>query len=773
MFNYAGFKSKKYLINKLLVLIICFISLIYSYFYAIAPVSAHRPHHVVIQVRLSPEYENDQTLFIIVRHNLFKSVDGGKTWQRIVNGIDAMGRLIDLGGDNKNNQVMYLTTDYGGVYKTEDGGISWFKVNNGLNTLIFDKVKVDPNSADFVLVSGGDKKLYKTENGGKNWQETLTANDNITSILITENQGILIAGDAQGHLYISKNRGQDWQQLNNFKQENTGAITAITGNGNSFWIGTDKKGVYKTEDGGESFSTANEGLSDPKITDLLIDGSNNLYATTWDQGFFVSSNGGETWTKQIQGLQKDAQADDLKLPHFNVSAKNKDTVFLGAFDGLFKSENSGKNWQFLETLSLGTVVSYDISPNYINDQTVAIVTYVGNFYLSEDGGKTWIPRNKGLEIARLDTDYEPYKTQHPRRFFDVAFSPNYDQDNTIFSSLLWTQIATSTNKGESWNPVSLPNEVRGIQIVPSPNYASDKTVYLANQQGLIFKSTNGGKSFSPIGNINKTPGNDPPSLIISPNFASDQTLYSYTGKGIYQSTDGGKKWTSVNLKEKYNLQLAISPNYQNDKTLIASSHVGLFKTEDQGNTWKILPIADLPEEPFLEGVAISPNYENDQTILVSARGEGLYKSVDGGQNFQPIGDQNLPYSKMLQVPSSGLAVRFSPTYAQDNTLYSIASATTEMYKSTDGGNTWETLSVAINPVPMVEEYDLPTSISIWLSFYRGKVLRFLIAVVAGLLAYILVGFLKLEKQIPLSKSQIKIASGVVSFIVVFLVLNLI
>jgi photosystem II stability/assembly factor-like uncharacterized protein len=769
MFNSANLKSKKSLIYRLLVLTICFFSLIYSYFYGSSPVSAHRPHDVVIQVRVSPEYENDQTLFIIVRHNLFKSVDGGKSWQRIIKGIDATGFLMDLSGDQKSNQVMYLSTNYDGIYKTEDGGDSWFKVNNGLNTLILDQLFVDPNSAEFVVAAGNDKKLYKTEDGGSTWQETLTADANITAILITENEGTIIAGDEQGNLYISRNRGQEWQESKLLSQDDTGAITAITTANDHLWIGTAKKGVYKSTEQG--FVATNQGLGDLRITDLLANDSTNLYASTWDQGFFISNDDGDTWTKSIQGLQKDAQADQLKEPHFSVLAKSGNNIFLGGFDGLFKSEDLGKSWNLLETLSLGTVVSYDISPNYLNDQTLAIVTYVGNFYLSQDGGKTWTPRNKGLEIARLDSNYVPYKTQHPRRFFDIAFSPNYENDQTIFSSLLWTQVAISNNQAESWNVVSLPSEVRGIQIVPSPNYASDQTVYVANQQGLIFKSTNGGKNFSLAGKIGQAPGNDPPSLVISPNFASDQTLYSYTDQGIYKSTDGGKKWTSVNLKGKHDLQLAISPNYQNDQILLASSHLGLFKTEDQGKSWVNLSIAELGLDHYLDGVAISPNYENDQTIIVSARGKGLYKSVDGGQNFQAIGDRNLPYSRMWQVPSSGLAVRFSPNYAQDNTIYSFGSATTEMYKSTDGGKTWATLSVPINPVPMVEEYDLSTSVSLWYSLYRGKIFQFFLAVVVGLIAYIVVGFFPWEKQIPLSKSQIKLFSGFVSFLLVFFLLN--
>lgn len=771
-------KIGKYLLNLGLVVIISFVSLASSSFFAIAPALAHRPHDVVQQVRLSPNYQNNQTIFLLVRYNLFKSTDNGKSWQRIVKGINGIGELNDLSGNLKDDQIMYLTSKYNEIYKTENGGENWFKVNNGLTNVYLRHVYVDPNSADFVVVSDSENRLYKTENGGENWQEILTAKNEITSILITEKEGAIIIGDRNGDIFISKDKGENWQELNSLESQNTGGITAITksdktGDTQSFLVGTAQKGIYKTTDGGKSFTPMNQGLSDPKITDMLVDQDGNLYVSTWDEGFFFSGDGGQTWMKKIQGLTKDAQANEMKAPHFSVLAQSKNNVFLGGFDGLFASDDTGSTWQPLETLSLGIVMSFDLSPNYMNDQTLAIVTYVGNFYLSQDGGKTWTPKNKGLEIPRLTSQFD-LEGQHPRRFFDVGFSPNYANDNTIFSSLLWSKLAKSNNSADNWQVVTFNQPIRGLQIVISPNFAEDRTVYIGNQRGIIYKSTNGGESFSEISKIEKVAGNDPPSLVISPNYKEDQTLFSATQKGIYISTDGGKKWTSVSQLSdngKVSLQIAISPNFANDQTLLVSTHKGLFKTEDKGNTWVNLAIADLGDNAPFEGVAISPNYQNDQTIIASARGKGLYKSNDGGNSFQAIGDPNLPYGRVWQIPASGLALRFSPNYAQDNTLYSIGSATTAVYKSTDGGNTWETMTVPINPVSEIENYDLPTSISLWLYIYRSKVLRFLGAALMGLLAYFAIGFLNLEKRIPLSKYVFKIIAAVVLFTLAFFVLN--
>ena len=771
-----GLKCRKFLVKVSSLVIVTVIFLLNFCFFDVNSAWAHRPHDVVTQVRLSSNYQQDRTLFIIVRHNLFKSTDGGNSWQRIVNGIDNRGLLAYLSGNTNNNQTMYLSSFIDGIYKTEDGGESWFKVNNGLNTLNIGLLTVAPESEHIVLAVGDENQVYKTEDGGENWQAIMKSANKITAITFADSANKIIMGDEQGYLYTSDDGGQNWHQLESVK--NSGAVTVITtradaSSDRTFWIGTEKKGILEANSNGKSFTDLNNGLTDKHITDLVVGSKDNLYASTWNQGFFASHDGGKSWTKHDGGLTKDEQADDLKLPHFNVLGVSDSVIFLGGFDGLFKSVDALNSWQPIETLSLGTVVALDISPNYSNDGTLAIVTYVGNVYISTDRGSTWKPMNKGLEIPRLTNKFAR-EYQHPRRFFDIAFSPNYARDQTIFASLLWSKLLKSNNGGNYWQVIQLPQEVRGVTIVPSPNFASTQTLYIANQSGLIFKSTNGGINFSTVGKIEKVFGNNSPSLVISPNFSADQTLYASTKKGIYKTIDGGKTWASVTntneLQKTTNLQLAISPNYQEDQTLLVGTDQGIFQSEDAGKNWRKLVIAELGKANYIQGVAISPNYKSDRTFIISVRGKGLYKTVDAGKSFTSIGDSALPLAKMDNVPSAGIPIKFSPEYATDNTLYGFGSATTEVFKSTDGGNTWQTLSVAINPVSENEQYDLMTSMSLWVHVYRGRILRIFAAVVAGLFTYVFVSYLPLEKKIPLSKLQFKILSSLTVFVIVLLVL---
>jgi photosystem II stability/assembly factor-like uncharacterized protein len=748
---------------------------------------AHRPHDVIEQVEVSSNYAQDQTVFIIVRGNLFKSSNGGQSWQRLVKGIDHKGILTALSLAPKTTDKIYLSSIGDGIYKSENGGESWVRANEGLETLQIDRLSTSPHSPDFVLAAGAEQGLYRTENSGQRWETILNRAQKISAIAyFPENPDWIIVGDRQGRLYLSEDRGKTWQAPTSAAIEGGGAIETIAispdfASDNTFWIGTEKKGILKTSDRGTSFSEINQGLSGGAIKDIVVSPDytqdSTLFVSTWDEAVFQSNDGGQTWNQYNNGITKDTQADvpQFSTPHFYELGLSKTfsedkAVFVGGFDGLFKSTDSGRNWQELETLSIGTVIGLDISPNYEQDSTLAIATYVGNIYISHDQGKTWQNITDGLEVPRFTKSFKkPH--QDPRRFFDIAFSPNYSSDQTIFSSVLYTDILRTTNDGQFWNIISLNKGGRGLAIAPSPNFAKDQTVYATNQPGIIFKSTNGGRKFSIVGKVGKVKGNDPPSLVISPNFAEDQTLYASGKEGVYQSADGGKNWqsltTGTELMERGNIQLAISPNYKVDQTVLVGTGSGIFETKDAGKSWVKLEDSAYGGDAYIQGVAISPNYASDRTFITSVRGKGLFKTTDDGETFTQIGDGSIALAKIIGPPSSAIPIKFSPSYASDRTIYGFGASTTKVFKSTDAGNTWETITI-----PRVDnnQYSLATQVQLLGVVYRGNLLRIGIALILAVSSYFVSGKLGLEKRLPLSKLQLKAIASLVVFVVALIIL---
>ncbi|MEM1240636.1 MAG: glycosyl hydrolase [Cyanobacteria bacterium P01_H01_bin.26] len=738
-----------------------FLSLLLTIAGSFLPAQAHRPHDVVTQIKLSPSYSRDRTAYTLVRGNLYKSMDGGDSWRRLVQGLDTLTPFSTL--TVAQGQVLALGTHGDGIFRSDSGGENWRRINNGLDTLDIGLVYMRPNTPQVMLAAGTEGGLSRTTDGGETWN--LVADQPF--LALTEADGILWAGDKTGQLLRSRDDGQSWQPLLTVADD---PVTAIAAEGQTVYVGTASQGAFRIGTQTLEVAAINRGLDDRRIQDIKLLPGGGVIISSWDRGIFISTDRGNTWTNYPQGLIKDKQADEFDTHHFSEIALSDNfavdnTAFLGGFNGLYKSTQGGQEWQSLETLARGAVVAMDVSPNYASDSTLALTTYVGKIMVSRDRGETWQLTMNGVEVPRLNGNFEP-SYQDPRRFFDIAFSPTYGRDQTLFTTGLWTKFLRSTNGARSWSLHALSQEVRGLTLLLSPGFDSDKTLYIGNQAGQLFRSTNGGKRFMTVANLPWERGNDSPSMVISPGFVTDRTLYTVADTGVYRSTDAGKTWRSTTkntpIAKASSLHIEISPDYPQDKTLFVSSYQGLFRTTDGGQRWRPVAIANLsPERTILEGVALSPSYAQDGTVLVSLRGKGLYKSVDRGDTFAPIGDASLAFSRPYNVPCAGRPIQFSPNYANDSTIFGFGTANTDIYRSTDGGETWEILQTPDLEPPV--EVSTMRQIAIAAELYRGRILKVLLAVAAGVVAFVVTGLLDLDKLLKFNRRLLQFGTAMGSF----------
>ncbi|MEO0539326.1 MAG: hypothetical protein AAFZ80_00510 [Cyanobacteria bacterium P01_A01_bin.105] len=735
------------------------------------PAAAHRPHDVVIAAELSPTYAQDQTGLIIVRNNLFKTEDGGTTWRRLVNGIDSLYPFTGLTQDTVAGQTLLASTSGGGAYRSTDSGESWQPANQGLPTADLAWVKLLPGQTAVALTAPAEGGLYRTPDG-QDWTAVLDSADPLTAIAFAPNGDIWL-GDATGQLYQSTDNGETWTAVMQVAADGVSAIALLPDG--SLYVGTAFNGIFAVDPTTQQATAINGDLEDIWVQDLAaIPGSDDgLMVLTWDQGPAISEDRGQTWTVTNAGIVKDKQADEFEETNFHKLAFSKTygqdaTVWIAAFNGLAISEDGGQGWQRVDTLDRDTVIALDISPSFAQDNTLAVATYVGKVMMSRDGGETWELTMDGIEVPRLNGGYKD-RYQDPRRFFDIAFSPTYAQDNSLFVGLLWTKLLRSNNGGASWSLQGLDQELRGLTFAVSPNFAQDNTAFVTNQGGQFYRTTNSGKTWKNISELPWEQGNDNPSLVISPQFVQDQTLYGVGATGVYRSTDAGNSWTSTtentDLPDLGALKLAISPTYGEDQTLYVGSSGGFYTTQDGGESWQA--ISDFADQS-IEAVAVSPDYGNDGTVMVSVRGEGLFKSTDGGQQFSAVGDPSLPFSMMYTVPASGRPLQFSPNYAEDQTLFGFGAAGREIYRSTDGGETWAAI-----PFPDLDE-NAPLSLSAKASVaafvYRSQLLKLALALVAAVAVYIGTGLLRLHKRLGLNRHLVQMGSAAATFAVAAVVL---
>lgn len=680
----------------------------------------HAPHDAIDFLALSPDYSDDKTVYVVVRNNLLKSTDGGALFKRVVKDLNYNGKITDFKGAPSHASVLYLTTDGNGIYKSVDQGESWLTVNSDLNDLNISKIAVSPEDAEFVLAASATT-LYRTTNGGRSWSAVLKQLP-ITSISFGHPADSVISlGDAHGNFYQSDDASVTWKKYT--PPGRIGALTEIVASArspNTFYVGSAEGGVYrlKLSAANPQWIPMNQGLSaQPVVSIAEIQNAAgrqpNLLVSTAGKGVYQYSYSRQQWIRKAKGLTSNAQAKVKKKPHFGqlaYVAHDDQTLFLAGFNGLFKSNDGGDNWRELETLYQDIITGLALSPVYARDKTLAVNTYLAGTYLSHDGGNSWQTESTGIAQARYWSGLA--------RMFDIAFSPNYAEDATIFSAQE-NHIVKSTDGGKHWQKISLANSYFGLRrllnllyaklpfaahgsqlfefyfptnIETSPNFKNDQTLFVGDRDGHLFRSEDGGNHYSIVstlsGNIN--------ALKVSPNFSSDRTLYAIVAKSkIYRSHDAGSHWigvASVAQQDVDLLNLFLVPGYETNQEVFLMTSSGLYKSQDAGEHWFSTTTADnVVAKSYISGFDVSPAYQTDQTLVVSVRGKGVYKSIDAGQSFTQIGRQLIDEHQALAnfegFPSEVQTLYFSPNYANDRTL--VGSAGRRLYISEDGGVTWK------------------------------------------------------------------------------------
>ncbi len=250
---------------------------------------------------------------------------------------------------------------------------------------------------------------------------------------------------------------------------------------------------------------------------------------------------------------------------------------------------------------------------------------------------------------------------------------------------------------------------RVVDIEVHPSQLS--TVYVAGANGGLWKSINNTTTWTPIfdGNATISIGDfaiapsDPETLWVGTGEHNNQRSSHY-GDGVYKSTDGGKTWANMGLRDTWHIgRIAIDAKDPNTVYVAAQGPLyrsggerGVYKTSDGGNTWALVLKGDNDTTGFIDVVA-SPKdskvlyaasmdrLRRAWTIREAGPGSALYKSTDAGKTWQKM-TNGLPTGSLGRI---GLAI--SP--ARPNTVYAtIITADprgTGVWRTDDAGKTWK------------------------------------------------------------------------------------
>lgn len=687
-----SFTTRERLVKKLFAFGAC----LFTTALLISSGSAHSPHDHIEAFDLGPSRENADTevMLIVVRGNLWRSINHGATWKRIVRGIDARWELNSLAVARADRgAVWYLGTDGDGVYRSTDDGWSWSKMNDGLQQL---KVRAIAASSERVILATTDARLYVATPEDSGWQQVHGHEEKVTSVW-TGDTGTLVFGDEKGRFFESGNGGNTWTRI--FERPDPAGATAYhqTSDGKTL-LGFGTAGIFERESG-DNFSERNRGITDQRITHFASEPGpeGDLYAVSWNDGVFRSTDGGFHWTLGAEGLTTDKQGDRRGLPQFTVLRPSivDGTLFLAGYDGLFHSVDHGATWMEIETLPQTLLIDFDISPDFANDRELVAITYWKGAARSRDAGQTWETINGDLspnfwtQAKRLRTGDDEYA--QIQRFHSITYSPDYGVDQTIFAGLRnW--FLYSEDRGESWEQIELTQFAEGEDVIPdrvrfSNQFASDGTLLFCSRfgegktrAGAVFRSTDRGATWT---ETLRTEGKYMQSLALSPNFADDGTGFTSSARGgnnslVFRTTDGGLTWTDVTNGLQfadYGAELAISPDFATNRTVWAGTEKGLWRSRDAGDSWERQKTGAFSEDAFIDLIALSPHGQENRRIVVTAKGEGMFESTDGGETFHPwrgeIFAANHQFNRLWSY-SPGRLVKFAPRSSDDTDLFAVS-----------------------------------------------------------------------------------------------------
>ncbi len=407
----------------------------------------HRP------VRLSPAPKGYKALLVLPGQpelvylgshpedwpfSLYRSQDGGANWRSLtnfktdpeapVNWINTLAGVEELALAPGTPPGIFLA-DWWNLWHTADGGNLWSQRHRGLQNTVVNDIKVHPGNPRMIYLCAHDNGLMISEDRGKTWRRAMkgVADGHAQEVEISAVPARLVLlvnpweRKDRVFLYESRDSGATWKDIGFAlpplaSLPKRGYLDGTATNveldpraPGTIYVGTNGFGVYKTTDGGKTWSPVNTGLATPYIKGpgaLRIHPGNPdiLFAATLAGGVYKSTNGGGSWQRLTSGERFCfGLAIDPQNPSRIAAGQAGRTILL--------SEDEGRNWREVE-LPAGTspqlaVYSLAFHPERPGVVLAGSLRYdvraVEGLFLSYDGANSFLRVPQEIPKVNINT----------------------------------------------------------------------------------------------------------------------------------------------------------------------------------------------------------------------------------------------------------------------------------------------------------------------------------------------------------------------------------
>ena len=449
-------------------------------------------------------------------------------------------------------------------------------------------------------------------------------------------------------------------------------------NTSTFFIGTPDGGLWKTTNGGSSWTTNTDKLAIIGCSDLAIDPTtpNTMYLATGDSdgsdtysiGVLKTTDGGVTWN--TTGLTWTV-SQGRSISRLLINPTNPQILIAVGSGGIFRTINGGTTW----TTEISNVKFKDAEFKPGDPNTIYACGTI--FRKSVDGGDTWTSVTLPISSSSLSRLSLAVSAVSPNNVYLLGakasdygfagFMKSTDSGTTFTTSL----AATSSNNilgfydgtdagGQGWYDLSL---------AVSPTNGNEVFTGGVN----IWKSTTGSSSFSV--NTDWTENSNLPYVhadIHDLQYTSSTTLYAACDGGVFKSTNNGSSWTDISsnlaIAQQYRIGLSAT-----NASIMVTGHQDNGTNSFNGTTWKRWYGGD--------GMDCFVDRTNNNVFYGSYVYGKYYKSTNGGATTTDI---------VSGIPANTGNEEWLCAWHQDPvtaaTIY--AGGRTDLYKTTTSGSSW-------------------------------------------------------------------------------------
>ena len=677
-------------------------------------------------------------------------------------GFPSSGRIATVAADPTNANTIYIGAAGGGVWKTTDGGTTWSPLTDNQATLSMGAIAVAPSNPNIIYAGTGESNISLDCFYGRGILKSTDAG--ATWTLLTGNAGV-----------------------NEFDRRAIAKIVVDPTNANTVYAAVtvgivngilSTNGIYKSTDGGQTWTNSTAGITTAPCalcTDVVLDPTSprTLYAAVGTfignaaNGVYKSTDGGTTWS--IAGNFPMGSGDGVIKVALAPSAPQ--TLFASISElgnsgngllEMLKTTDGGTTWTALTKTPnyLGNQGSYDTS--LAVDPSNANIVYAGGqnssgngqvakakgFIESTDGGNTWTDISSGAANKS-----GPHTDDHA-----IAFDANgkllngndggiWRLDNPDPTNVVWTDLNGNLNT-ITFTGIALDPTNPSIAYGGSQDNGTDKftgalgwtrvrtgdggfvrvdqthpnTVYSTYQHtvgGWFLRSDDGGTTWESL--MNGINGNDTANFYVS--YVMDPSNSSRLVLGtnrIYETTDRADHWSPIsspNVSGWNSSQPigALGLPFGDPNTVYAfTNDAHLFVTTDHGNSWHQRDIPGL--SPYINalspiaGIAVDPANEAVAYVVVDQFSGGpgghVFRTSDFGQHWTDISG-NLP-----NTPTS--AIVLDP---RTNVLY--VGTDIGVYASSNGGVLWAPFQTGM-PNARVVDLELSPALNLLAAGTHGR-----------------------------------------------------